>query len=33
MRQLSDLKLVCQEQHNQIMVYLSDIETFDRKSK
>jgi hypothetical protein len=32
MRQLNDLKLVCQEQHNQITVYLNDIDTFSRKA-
>jgi hypothetical protein len=32
MRQLNDLKLVCQEQHNQITVYLNDINTFSRKA-
>lgn len=33
MRQMSELRQVCQEQHNQIVTYLSDIETFDRRAK
>ncbi len=32
MRQLNDLKLVCQNQHNQITGYLNDIETYNRKA-
>jgi hypothetical protein len=33
MRQMSEIRQVCQEQHNQIVTYLSDIETFDRRAK
>jgi len=32
-RQLGDLKMVCQEQHNQIAAYMGDIEAWTRKYK
>ena len=33
MRQMSQLRQVCQEQHNQIVLYLNDIQKFDSKAK
>lgn len=33
MRQLSELKQVCQDQHNQLVLYLNDIHNFDTKAK